>query len=711
MLAAALAADSIPAQEANGYLELIVGHDEVRTEDSTGRREDRQSDSLLQRYSLDLVWRLYPNLQVVVGGIFERDAVTLEQELGKSRTTQRKIRPYITAALQTAMYSATTAYYRNQDELSTGGLTAGAVQEIYNSTVGWRPERLPSLLVRFIRTNDFDLDRRIQDSTTDTLDLVSEYQPADFLQLYYRGARENFDDRLSDLLVRGTSHAGRVTYGDSWWDQRVQAGGEYNVNYRETEVLASGGGEVVTVLFPLRGLSDITDTPDLGALVPNPALIDGDRTASAVINLGLPPLGGDERPRNIGLDLAGGVTLNTLQVWVDRELPPEIANSFSWDIYTSPDNLAWVLRQTVFPADFRVFEKRFEIRFADLTTRYVKAVVAPLARSVTDAAAFPDILVTECSAALRTSAMDARGRSSRTSQFLTSSVRARILNHPSLDYEWSYFARDDGVGPAIYTLSNGLSLRHAFNPVYSLAARVAREDSRETEGNRVTYLYSTSVRAVPYQTLQNSLVFSGRSSEINGESSNGASVFLYSTAELYRGVNANLGLGYSAATEANGVRTENTRVNAQTTLVPHRTMALNLLYQDNTGTSRGGTLAGERRVGTRAGQASLTYRPLSTLYLFFSYRTEHVIRFGDRFIRNYSMSWSPFRDGSLQVLFSYDDAYQSNTESQSRIFSPRVRWNITERWYAELACQRSDFDSALETRKTDSLTGSMRILF
>jgi hypothetical protein len=116
-------------------------------------------------------------------------------------------------------------------------------------------------------------------------------------------------------------------------------------------------------------------------------------------------------------------------------------------------------------------------------------------------------------------------------------------------------------------------------------------------------------------------------------------------------------------------------------------------------------------VGTRASQASLTYRPVSTLYLFFSYRAEHVVGLGDRFIRNYSMSWSPFRDGSLQVLFSYDDAYQSNTESQSRIFSPRVRWNITERWYAELACQRSDFDSALETRKTDSLTGSMRILF
>ena len=223
-LAAALAVDPVPAQEANGYLELIAGRDEVRTEDSTGRTQDRLSDTLLQRYSLDLIWRLYPNFQVVAGGIFERDAVTLEQEPERSRSTQRKIRPYVTAALQTTLYSATAAYYRNQDEIRTGGLASGAVQEIYNSTLGWRPERLPSVLLRFIRTRDFDLDRRIQDSTTDTVDLVSEYQPADSLQLYYRGAREDLDDRLSDLLVRSTSHAGRVTYGDSWWDQRVQAG-------------------------------------------------------------------------------------------------------------------------------------------------------------------------------------------------------------------------------------------------------------------------------------------------------------------------------------------------------------------------------------------------------------------------------------------------------------------------------------------------------
>ena len=53
------------------------------------------------------------------------------------------------------------------------------------------------------------------------------------------------------------------------------------------------------------------------------------------------------------------------------------------------------------------------------------------------------------------------------------------------------------AAPATWTVSNGVSLRHAFNPITSTAGRAAREDSRETQGDRVTYLYSASVRAVP----------------------------------------------------------------------------------------------------------------------------------------------------------------------------------------------------------------------
>jgi hypothetical protein len=59
----------------------------------------------------------------------------------------------------------------------------------------------------------------------------------------------------------------------------------------------------------------------------------------------------------------------------------------------------------------------------------------------------------------------------------------------------------------------------------------------------------------------------------------------------------------------------------------------------------------------------------------------------------------------------FDEAYRSELDSLSRIYSPRIRWNITDRWYAELAYERSLFDSALEMTTRDAYTASMRIWF
>jgi hypothetical protein len=699
------------AQEASGYAELAAGRSNARTEDPTGQSTESETDTFLQRYGFDLNWRLYPNLTLLAGGLFERDAASAADDSGTVESTQRKFHPYLSALLRTAIFSGQFGYYRNEDDLKTGGNSVNDLQEVFNSTLGWRPKALPSVTLRFIRTNTIGADRRTQDTTDDLFDFVSEYQPSDTIQLYYRAAIQNFEDRLQDISVQRAFQSGRVTYGDSWWGQRVQLGAEYDVNYRESDVAAAGGGEVLSPLFPIAGLSSITDIPLDGTLVPNPALIDDDRATPSGINLGLPPPGGDDRPRNIGLDLGTPTAVNTLLVWVDRQLPPAIAGTFSWDIYTSSDNLSWALQQTVFPAAMGTFETRFEIRFADLAARYIKVVTRPLARTVPSADQYPNILVTEFSAALRTPAAEADGRTSQMSELFTSSLRARVLDSPALYYELSLFARQIGSLSATSTLSNGVSLRHAFNPACSVAARVAREDSREAEGDRLSYLYTASLRAVPLRTLQHSLVFSGRRSEFEGRTSDSNSVYLYNTAELYRDVNASLGLGISNATAEDGQRTDSSQVNALATLVPHPTTTLNLLHQRNHNTRSGGILAAEERLDTRASQASLTYRPLNTLYFFFSYRMEHDDRAGDRFLRNYSLSWSPFPDGSLQVLLRFDEAYRSELDSLSQIYSPRVRWNITERWYAELAYERSVFDSAVEMATRDSYTASMRIWF
>jgi hypothetical protein len=700
------------AQQANGYAELTVSRNDADSEDDTGGRSTSRNDTFLQRYSLDLSWRLYPNFQVLAGGLFEKDTTTVTTDFSTSEAGERRVRPYLNAALRSAVTSALFGFYRNEDATRSPGSSSRTLQDIYNATLGWRPEDLPRVTVRFLRTNTYDAERTSQDTTNDVLDLVSEYQPVDTVQIYYRGALQDFRDHLQDTTIRRTSQAGRVTYSDSWWKQRMQFSAEYDVNHRQTDITTGGGGEVESPLFPIAGLSLITDTPPDGALLPNPLLIDDERTVSAGVNLGLPPLGGDERPRNLGLDFGGPVPVNTLSVWIDRDLPAGIADTFSWDIYTSGDNLNWVLQQTVLPAPFGPFEHRFQIRFADLTTRYIKVVTAPLARTVSMADQYPDILVTELAGAERLPAAEAEGRSGQTSQLVTTNLRARLTQRPALYYEFAYFLRDTGTAPSTYTLTNGISLQHVFNPVYSTTARVAREDSRETAGDRTAYYYTASVRAVPVPALQSSVVISGRSSDLAGQTSRSDSVFLYTNAELYRGVSTNLSLGRSSVEGDTGDQSDTTQINALATLVPHRTVTLNLLYQSNTGTRYRPGVAGRRDVGVRARQASLGYTPVSTLYLFFSYRAEQDLeRDRTRFLRNTSASWTPFPDGSLQFLFRYDESYQSDLDALSRIVSPRVRWNITDRFYAEVAYERTTYDSPLEIRTARTLAATTRIFF
>jgi len=107
----------------------------------------------------------------------------------------------------------------------------------------------------------------------------------------------------------------------------------------------------------------------------------------------------------------------------------------------------------------------------------------------------------------------------------------------------------------------------------------------------------------------------------------------------------------------------------------------------------------------------VSYRPLPTLYLFFSYRAEGQYREEERFLRNYSVSWTPLPGGSLQLLFRYDETYRSEIDSLSKIWSPRVRWNITDRWYFEVGYQKAEFESDLAISNSEGWTGNMRMWF
>lgn len=700
------------AEGLSGQFELNYSKLDRTTEDAAGQRTDTESEAFRQRYRLTLDRRLYPNLTLVASGFLERFAATTETDGTESETTTTKLRPYVELRLRTPLYLAQVAYSRTEEKVDTSGtFNLTTIRETYFSTLHWRPDGFPDLRLQYFRTNQYDRDRRFTDSTDDRFQATSEYRPVEPVFLRYEGTLQKTDNRVEDFEIRQASHAGRVIYTDTFRSGLVSVYSDYNITRRETEVAAGDGAEISLVVPAFGGLSAIDDTPEEGALDPNPALIDGDLAAGAGIDLGRPPPGGDARARNIGLRFAVETEVNTLLVWVDRELPPEIAASFSWRVYTSDDNRNWSARTAAAPATFDPLFNRFEVRFPALAERFVKVVVDPLSPTVPRAIEFPAIQVTELQSAIRRPAAEVAGEQVRTSHLYNLDVRTRILKVPALTYEFTFFLAKAEPSPTVWTVSNGLSASHRFRPTLFGAARVAREDGREAAGDRVAYLYSASLTAVPLETLRNTLVFSGRNETVEGRESDDVSLFLQSIAQLYGGVDLNLGGGVSLATSETGRETTSTQLNAELTLVPNPKATVTLSYFGRTSRSSGGELAATTTDSTRIAGAGLSLRPLRTLHLVGAWTVESRSEEETRTTQDYTVSFSPFPGGTLHLNFYYNETLRSEDDARERTVTPNVRWNITRRASLDLAYSDVSVRSDVLRRDDRVASSTLRVSF
>jgi hypothetical protein len=704
------------AEGLSGYLELNYSNTETKSTDASGQSLESKTDSLTQRYSINLDKGIYQNLNFLAGGFFERQDSALKAETNEVDSTKTSIRPFATLRLRTPLYGAEAGYFRDEEKLKASGLsTAPTIRETYSTSAYWRPDGFPDVKVEYFRANSFDRDRRIQDTTEDRYGVTTNYRPVSPLDLRYQGFFDERADHLTGATVDDTSHNMRVVYSDAWWKRRISVDSDYNLVRNETDTHATGAGEVNFQLFPFAGLSGITDTPETIALDPNLLLIDGNLAAGTGINLGLPPLGGDARPRNLGLDFGAVTEVNALLVTVDRDVT-QVAGAFSWRIYTSSDNLNWALRQTVSPAVFSSLFPRFEIRFANVTARYVKLVVAPLSPAVPFASGFPTVLVTELQAELRRPATEVEGKLTRTAHRYLLNIRTRILETPSLAHEFSYFLRkmDPSPFPAEYTVSNGLAFQHQFTKVFSGRARVSREDGQERAGSRSAYLYSASIAAVPLETLSHTLVYSGADETLAGNTTVSNSVFLVNNAKLYEGVDLSLAGGATFTKSGTGQKTDQTQVNGSATLVPNKVVTLNLVYTGSTSTSKGGELPGEKETSNRSWEANVTVTPLPTLYLYGSHRVDRRSAGGVRDMnttRNYVFNFSPFPYGTLHLNVSYNETVRLEDDSRQRILSPSLRWNMTPGSYLDFTYLKVENNSPVLSDETRTLSGTVRMNF
>lgn len=670
-----------------GKLDFDYNMSEVTSRDNSGITTKTESSSFTQRYRIFLNKSIFPRLVLNAGGLFER--VDGESESGSLETdfTTTTIQPDVRLTLATPLYKAGVGYRRREEERKSSlSSPTTDVNEIYNATLAWSPVDYPEWRITYSRSNLYDKARAIQDSTTDRALLTVRYEYGG-LDLRYQPSYTDTTDRIGNLEIESISQNARASYSGSFFRERISLSANYEITRTETEVVDRGGaGEVSFPLFPLLGLSVIDDTPDEGALDPNAALIDGNLTAGAGLNLGLPPPSGDTRPRNMGLDFVNVSEVNTLFVWIDRELPPEIADAYSWDIYTSANNQNWTLLTTVFPSPFGPFQDRFEIRFPNVTARYIKVATRPLAVTVPRASEFPDVFVTELQATLRRPAAEVRGETEQTRQNGSMDLRARLLDHPSLYYEFSFSVSDRDDPPrTTYTLSNGLSISRRFSEKVSVSGRVAREDSDDDITKTEAYSYTASLSADPLKTLHHTLLFTGRNEDADGDSRDSYFFYLRNTARLYRGIDVFLNGGFGRSKSGSEGEQDSYTLNFGAGFVPHETLTLTVNF-NGTRTERTGGGRPDDTAEDRRGDAGLSFRPFQNLYLTAS--VSRVEKENDKdTLQNYTVNWSPFPSGSLRFNFAFNQTLSKDDDSKTRSIHPSMRWNVTNKIFLDLSYQ------------------------
>jgi hypothetical protein len=708
MMASPAAAQSGIFAGMQAGVEAVFSTASTRTTFANGLVTDTTTSRLYPVFTANVNTLLYPSLRLNAGGTFEIDQRSTTTGPLSADSTITRSRPFLLLRSVDPVLSPGFGLFRREAVTRTAGLPdLKLVNDEYAGYLGWNPAGGPRSYLQFIRTNTYDGDRTSQDITKDLGSLASTLN-GQRLSVNYRGTYLRTNDRIGRLDTRQMSHGGRVDFVESYFENRLRWNAMVNVDHLELTATARGeDGEVDLPVTPFAGLSAVSDTPATVTLSDNGQLIDGNLTAGAGLNLGLPPSPIEAQFRNIGLDLLTPAEVNRLLVWVDRELPLEVSDSFSWEVYSSQDNILWRQETLVPSARFGPFEHRFEIAFPAVTARYLKVVTRPLSPVVPDASRYTEILVTELQAFVRQPASAVGSRLTRDSYLVNTDVRLRILDSPGLNYEGLYLANGTrGLPGRTETLSNGLSLNHTFGRIFSLYARGAHERGEQVEGPRVATVSSATFTVEPIPTFRSSVLYSGLDERIGGLPRLRRGVFVQNAAQPYAGIDVLFGVGWTYIERETGDVVRERYINTSATIVPDDHISVTLAYDDRHA-ERSGMATGDTRYDQQRLYAAVAFNPTRALHLVLGGEVFATTNQTTRTALNVGTSWTPFPDGTLRFVFAYDETLRALEFGQQRSMVTAVRWKVSGRSYVDLSFQK--LRSALTVVTTESRIVSLRV--
>lgn len=381
-------------------------------------------------------------------------------------------------------------------------------------------------------TESYSLNGSIDYTFFKVLDLFYSYQAS-------HGEDQNFGSMSEN---RGQQVQGR--YNQSFWDGRVSLGmsHQWSGNENDQEFRVNANGEYMEPIGITEALSGADDTPAIGSLASNAILINGDKTASAGVELVQTLVA-----QNLGVQ-SNFQALRRINVYLDQEISLAVQGILMWEMYESANGSFWNLVSQALQVTY-VLENNRTVVQLDLpiavTNRYVKVV------SRSAALASIPVYVTELEAGQIKTSTEPLVRTSRkqtnNQSNLSLSVRPREDLTLSLSLHRSLSAADQGADSL--QMGGSLSINYVPSSLVFFSGGFSR-NMDETAGfeSRGSQGYSLSMGTNPLDTLDLSLGYTRSESFLGSTITNQSdSISANASAILYPDLTVTFGPGWTVS--------------------------------------------------------------------------------------------------------------------------------------------------------------------
>jgi len=295
-------------------------------------------------------------------------------------------------------------------------------------------------------------------------------------------------------------------------------------------------------------------------------------------------------------------------------------------------------------------------------------------------------------------------------------LKWRLSERTVVGYDLYYDLQEETPSNGNRTiLSNSVDISHAFNKILTGSARYGENDRNDKSLNfkEYTRYFNAGLAATYLETFAQTLSYSGnRVTQQSGSNitfnSSFDSLMLRNVAQLYSGVNVSLDVGYSRNTYILGNRDENVLTRIFTSITPNDKISLNVNYSLTNTKEYKREITSKTRSQTL--DASVYYVPLKNLSLA-AQITANDQRGSTTTYHYYSVNWSPFPGGGLQLSFFYNETYFSEEKNTQTSYGPFARLEINRRVFLDASYQFMNSDSVTQKSDLTVFNSNLRLLF